>query len=70
MKSINALQNNIEINKEKLRNLEDRAIEFLEVEEKLKLDVESLKMDLINTKNNFYSYKQVTNEKMHEAKIK
>lgn len=70
MKSINALQSNIEINKEKLRNLEDRAIELLEVEEKLKLDVESLKMDLINTKNNFYSYKDVTNEKMHNAKNK
>lgn len=70
MKSINALQNNIETNKEKLKLLEDKAIELLEVEERLKLDIESIKMDLINVKNNFYNYKQVTNEKMHEAKKK
>ncbi|MDF2502911.1 C4-type zinc ribbon domain-containing protein [Clostridium sp.] len=70
MKSINALQNNIETNKEKLRLLEDKAIELLEVEEKLKIDIGSLKMDLINVKNNFYNYKQVTNGKMHEAKNK
>lgn len=70
MKSINALQNNIETNKEKLRLLEDKAIELLEVEEKLKLDIESLKLELINVKNNFYSYKQVTNKKMHDAKKK
>lgn len=68
MKSINAIQNKIASNKTKLRLLEDKAIELLELEEKLKMEMENLKLELINVKNNFYSYKKDTSEKISAAK--
>jgi predicted nucleic acid-binding Zn-ribbon protein len=68
IKSINTLQNKIKNNKAKLKLVEDKAIELLETEEKLKLDIENLKMELMNVKNNFYSYKKDTSEKIEIAK--
>lgn len=68
MKSINIQQNKIKNNKDKLRLVEDNAIELLDKEEKLKLDIENLKMELINVKNNFYIYKKDTSEKIEGAK--
>lgn len=68
MKSINALQKSIKNNKAKLKIVEDSAIEHLEKEEKLNLEIESLKKELINVKNNFYSYKKDIGEKIENAK--
>lgn len=68
MKSINALQKSIKNNKAKLKIVEDSAIEHLEKEEKLSIDIESLKMELINVKNNFYSYKKDISQKIEKAK--
>lgn len=70
MKSINALQKSIKNNKAKHKIVEDSAIEHLEKEEKLNIDIENLKTELINVKNNFYSYKKDTSEKIENAKIK
>ncbi len=69
MKAINALQKSIKNNKAKHKIVEDTAIEHLEKEEKLNIDIENLKTELINVKNNFYSYKKDTSEKIEKAKI-
>jgi hypothetical protein len=68
VKSINALQSKIKTGKLNLKLVEDKAIELLDTEEKLKLDIENLKMELINVKNNFYSYKKDASEKIETAK--
>ena len=68
MKSINALQKSIKNNKAKLKIVEDSAIEHLEKEEKLNMEIENLKTELINVKNNFYSYKKDIGEKIENAK--
>jgi predicted nucleic acid-binding Zn-ribbon protein len=69
IKAINALQNNIKNNKNKLKALEDKGIDLLELEEKYKLEIELEKAELINLKNNFYSYKETTAKKIEDGKI-
>ena len=68
MKVINVLQNNIKANKANVKLLEDKAITLLEREEKLKLDIEVEKAELINLKNNFYTYKETISKKIETAK--
>lgn len=67
LKAIKALESNIKNSKTALKLLEDKAIELLETEEKLKLEIETSKTELITVKNNFYSYKNATSKKIEEA---
>lgn len=68
LKAINALESNIKTNKATLKLLEDKAIVLLETEEKLKIDIENSKVELLTVKNNFYSYKETTSKKIQDAK--
>lgn len=67
LKAIKALEVNIKNCKASLKLLEDKAIVLLETEEKLKLEIETSKTELITVKNNFYSYKSATSKKIDEA---
>lgn len=68
LKAIKALENNIKVNKAAQKDFEDKAIELLETEEKLKVEIEASKVELLTVKNNFYSYKETTSKKIQEAK--
>lgn len=67
LKAIKALETNIKNSKASLKVLEDKAIILLETEEKLKLEIETSKTELLTVKNNFYSYKEKTSKKIEEA---
>lgn len=68
LKAIKSLEGNIKSSKTSLKLLEDKAIDLLEREEKLKLEIEASKTELLTVKNNFYSYKEKTSKKIEDAK--
>lgn len=68
MKLINSLQNSIENRKQKIKSMEDKIIELMEQEEKLCAQKDSFRVKLIDLKENFYEYKEISNKKIITAR--
>lgn len=64
---ISKLEKSIDSGKQKLKKFEDEAVELLENEEKVSIELENLRLELINIRNNFYDYKQKSSEKIDNA---
>lgn len=68
IKLINGLQNEIDSYKNSVDHLEDECYKLLESEDTLKAEMNTIKDNLINKKNDFYDYKNKKNDEVKKAK--
>ncbi|PJI07065.1 MULTISPECIES: zinc ribbon domain-containing protein [Clostridium] len=65
---IKKLETVIETEKLSLKKMEEKAVDLLDEEEKIKKEIEDLRMKLLNIKDNFYDYKVKTSGKVEKAR--
>ena len=68
IKLINGLQNEIDSYKNSVDHLEDECYKLLESEDALRSEMNTIKDNLINKKNDFYDYKNKKNDEIKKAK--
>jgi predicted nucleic acid-binding Zn-ribbon protein len=68
LKLIDSLQKKLQIKQEIVKLLDSESLELLEIEEKLCLEKESLRLKLSHLKNKFYEYKEEENKKINEGR--
>lgn len=68
LKLIEGLQKKVEDTKELMRELENYSIELIEKDEKISEEKEIIRLELVNLKENFESFKEMSNKKISKAK--